>query len=169
MGLDQYLNVSQSESNWNFEVNTRGDNDKYYKILDIMGLDKARLEDHPSIKIEYTAIYWRKANQIHGWFVNTLGEGVDECQEIYVSREALVQLQSECAKLLSAKAVLDDEAMKELAMEVLPPMGGFFFGGYEIDEWYWGDIQHTYDSLTELLDEIPIGSWNHHITYQASW
>lgn len=169
MGLDQYLNVSQSESNWNFEVEQRGENDKYNNIIDIMGLDKARLERHPSVKIEYTAIYWRKANQIHGWFVNTLGEGVDKCQEIYVPRKALVELQSECAKLLSAKSVLNDEAMKELAMEVLPPMEGFFFGAYKIDEWYWGDIQHTYDSLTELLNEIPIDSRDHHITYQASW
>ena len=169
MGLDQYLNVSQSESNWNFEVDKRGENDKYNKILDIMGLDKAKLEHHPSVTIEYTAIYWRKANQIHGWFVDNLGEGEDTCQEMYVPREALVELQSECAKLLSAKATLDDEAVKELAAEVLPPMGGFFFGTYEIDEWYWRDIQHTYDSLTELLSEIPEGSWDHRITYQASW
>ena len=168
MGLDQYLNVSRSESNWNFEVDVRGENDKYNKILDIMGLDKARLEQHPSIKIEYTAIYWRKANQIHGWFVNNLGGGVDECQEMYVPRTALVELQDVCLRLLDAKG-LGVEDLEELAIELLPPMGGFFFGTYEIDEWYWGDIQHTYDSLTELLDEIPEGSWDYHVTYQASW
>ena len=168
MGLDQYLNVSRSESNWNCEVDERGENDKYNKIIDIMGLDKARLERHPSIKIEYTAVYWRKANQIHGWFVNTLADGVDECQEMYVSRDALVLLHNTCKELLDAKAEGKDN-VDELAMELLPPMGGFFFGTYEIDKWYWGDIQHTYDSLTELLDEIPEGSWKHHVTYQASW
>lgn len=168
MGLDQYLNVSRSESNWNFEVDERGENDKYNKIIDIMGLDKARLERHPSIKIEYTAVYWRKANQIHGWFVNTIADGVDECQEMYVSRDALVILHNTCKELLDAKAEGKDN-VDELAMELLPPMGGFFFGTYEIDQWYWGDIQHTYDSITELLDEIPEGSWKHHVTYQASW
>jgi hypothetical protein len=168
MGLDQYLNVSQSESNWNFEVDKRGENDKYNKILDIMGLDKARLERHPSVTIEYTAIYWRKANQIHGWFVDNLGEGEDTCQEMYVPREALVELHDTCEKLLAAKAE-DKKDLEDLATELLPPMGGFFFGTYEIDEWYWGDIQHTYDSLTELLSEIPEGSWDHRITYQASW
>lgn len=168
MGLDQYLNVSRSESNWNFEVDERGENDKYNKIIDIMGLDKARLERHPSIKIEYTAIYWRKANQIHGWFVENLGEGEDTCQEMYVPRTSLVQLQNTCLRLLEAKS-LDVDNLEELATELLPPTGGFFFGTYEIDEWYWGDIQHTYDSLTELLNEIPEGDWNHTITYQASW
>jgi hypothetical protein len=168
MGLDQYLNVSRSESNWNFEVDERGENDKYNKIIDIMGLDKARLERHPSIRIEYTAIYWRKANQIHGWFVENLGEGEDTCQEMYVPRTALVQLQDTCLRLLEAKS-LDVDNLEELATELLPPTGGFFFGTYEIDEWYWGDIQHTYDSLTELLEDIPEGNWDHHITYQASW
>ncbi len=168
MGLDQYLNVSQSESNWNFEVEQRGENDKYNKITDIMGFDKAKLDHHPSIKIEYTAIYWRKANQIHGWFVGNLGGGEDTCQEIYVPRVALVELHNTCEKLLAAKAE-DKKDLEDLAVELLPPMGGFFFGTYEIDEWYWGDIQHTYDSLTELLEDIPEGSYNHHITYQASW
>jgi hypothetical protein len=168
MGLDQYLNVSRSESNWNFEVDERGENDKYNKILDIMGLDKARLERHPSVKIEYTAIYWRKANQIHGWFVENLGEGEDTCQEMYVPRTALVQLQDTCLRLLEAKSLYVDN-LEELATELLPPTGGFFFGTYEIDEWYWGDIQYTYDSLTELLDEIPESDRNHFITYQASW
>jgi hypothetical protein len=168
MGLDQYLNVSRSESNWNFEVDERGENDKYNKIIDIMGLDKARLERHPSIKIEYTAIYWRKANQIHGWFVDNIGDGVDECQEMYVPRASLVELHNTCEKLLAAKAE-DRKDLEDLATELLPPTSGFFFGTYEIDEWYWGDIQHTYDSLTELLEEIPEGSWDHFITYQASW
>lgn len=168
MGLDQYLNVSQSESNWNFEIDNRGENDKYNKIIDIMGLDKARLERHPSIKIEYTAIYWRKANQIHGWFVENLGGGEDTCQEMYVPREKLIELHNICEKLLAAKAE-DEEDLEDLVTELLPPTSGFFFGTYEIDEWYWGDIQHTYDSLTELLEEIPEGSWDHFITYQASW
>ena len=167
MGLDQYLNVRQTVSNWNFEVDERGENDKYNKIIDIMGLDKNKLESHPSIGIEHTAIYWRKANQIHGWFVNTLAEGVDECQTIWVPRNALVELQDTCKKLLDAKAQGKEDA-NELAMAELPPMGGFFFGTYEIDQWYWGDIQHTYDSVTELLNEIPEGSYSR-ITYQASW
>jgi hypothetical protein len=167
MGLDQYLNVSQSESNWNFEVEQRGENDKYNKIIDAMGFDN-KLDHHPSIRIEYTAIYWRKANQIHGWFINNLAGGIDQCQKIIVPRGALVELQDICLRLLDAKS-LDVKNLEELAIELLPPTQGFFFGTYEIDEWYWGDIQHTYDSLTELLEDIPADSWDHFITYRSSW
>jgi hypothetical protein len=168
MGLDQYLNVSQSESNWNFEVEQRGENNKYNKIIDIIGLDKARLERHPSVKIEYTAIYWRKANQIHGWFVDNLGGGEDTCQEMYVPRSALLELSNICKTLLDKKQK-DSDAADALAFQLLPPTGGFFFGTYEIDEWYWGDIQHTYDNLQLVLEDIPADSWNHTVTYQASW
>jgi hypothetical protein len=36
--------------------------------------------------------YWRKANAIHNWFVTKLANGVDECQQIEVSRDDLYAL-----------------------------------------------------------------------------
>ena len=36
--------------------------------------------------------YWRKANQIHKWFVDNVQEGVDNCGEYYVSHEKLQEL-----------------------------------------------------------------------------
>lgn len=36
--------------------------------------------------------YWRKANAIHNWFVENIANGVDECQEIYVTIEDLHNL-----------------------------------------------------------------------------
>ena len=41
-------------------------------------------------------IYWRKANQIHGWFVDTLMNGVDECQTVYISWGILQDLKDIC-------------------------------------------------------------------------
>lgn len=45
--------------------------------------------------------YWRKANAVHGWFVRECADGVDECQEIFVSREQLLQLRSDCNNALA--------------------------------------------------------------------
>jgi hypothetical protein len=44
--------------------------------------------------------YWRKANAIHGWFVRELANGVDECQEIPVSKIKLLELQALCLSAL---------------------------------------------------------------------
>ena len=160
-----YLNVSESISDYNYnrvdgEV-TRTENPVYSGVIAAASLKVPNMA--PSISIEYTAIYWRKANQIHNWFVNTLADGVDECQPIRVTRENLLALHNECGVLLDTKST-------ELAMELLPPGSGFFFGSTTIDEWYWQDVEETHKELTELLDEITEDNqWNYNIEYQASW
>ena len=162
MGLDMYLNVTESISNYDFEKSRNGNNDRFDAIIEASGL-ATKVEDRKRIKVEYEAMYWRKANQIHGWFVENCGDGVDECQVIPVRRERLVELHSICGQLL-------DTGSRELAMELLPPTPGFFFGHYEIDEGYWNDIQHTFDGLTKVLEDIPEDrSWDYDIEYQASW
>lgn len=45
--------------------------------------------------------YWRKANAVHGWFVRECANGLDECQEIFVSREQLLKLRSDCNNALA--------------------------------------------------------------------
>jgi hypothetical protein len=37
-------------------------------------------------------MYWRKANQIHKWFVDNVQDGVDDCKEYWVSEEKLQEL-----------------------------------------------------------------------------
>ncbi len=166
MGLDMYLNVSERISSHDYE-RTNGivnyiESPRYNTVVKAVGM-KVKDNIAASVSVEYTAIYWRKANQIHNWFVNTLGGGVDECQVIPVSRENLVALHNRCGVLLDTKST-------ELAMELLEPASGFFFGSTAIDEWYWQDIEETHKQLTELLDEITEDNqYNYRIEYQASW
>lgn len=161
-----YLNVSERISSHDYE-RTNGmvsytESPRYNTVVEAVGM-KVKDNIAASVSVEYTAIYWRKANQIHNWFVNTLGGGVDECQRIPVTRENLVALHNRCGVLLDTKST-------ELAMELLPPASGFFFGSTAIDEWYWQDIEETHKQLTELLDEITEeNKWNYEIEYQASW
>lgn len=166
MGLDMYLNVSERIDSHDYsrgynEV-TRTENNRYTNVIEAAGI-KVKDNIASSVAVEYTAIYWRKANQIHNWFVSTLANGFDECQVIPVSRENLVALHDRCGVLLDTKS-------NELAADLLPPTSGFFFGSTDIDEWYWQDVEETHKQLTELLDEITEeNKWNYSIEYQASW
>jgi hypothetical protein len=101
--------------------------------------------------ITVCAAYWRKANQIHAWFVDECGDGVDECQIIEVSPAQLGQL-----VLLCRKALRDKEPLIE-------PRSGFFFGGTEIDEYYWGDLEDTVKQLA------PLAEFPGRMYYRASW
>jgi hypothetical protein len=166
MGLDMYLNVSERIGQYDYQRIgmdlVRTEDSRYSNVIEASGI-KVKDNVASSVSVEWTAIYWRKANQIHGWFVNELADGVDECQRIPVSRDSLVELHDICSQLIDTRST-------ELAQELLPPTPGFFFGGYEIDEYYWQDIEETHKQLTELLDEITEDNrWNYSIEYQASW
>jgi hypothetical protein len=111
-----------------------------------------------------TVGYWRKANAIHGWFTNNLAGGVDECQEIYVSRLALSDLRNACKAVMSVSAGVSKQ---DVADEVgLMPTEGFFFGGYELDEYYDNDLTYTIKMIDYLLKNTKESQ---DFIYQASW
>jgi hypothetical protein len=91
--------------------------------------------------------YWRKANQIHKWFVDNVQKGKDDCNRYYVEQEQLEILLDNLERLLKSKS-------NKLAIELLPPSDGFFFGGSDMDKWYWEDLKYTKKVLTNLLDEL---------------
>ena len=92
-------------------------------------------------------VYWRKANQIRKWFVeHTSLEPDDDCKEIPLTRDNIVQLIEDC------QTVLDNH---DLAEEILPTQGGFFFGGTDYDKYYFDDLEYTVKELTRLLEKVP--------------
>jgi len=95
-------------------------------------------------------IYWRKANAIHGWFVNECADGVDNCQEIKVSLEDLKVL------LHTIEIVLNDKS-EEKARAYLPPTPGFFFGSPEIDTYYWEELERTQERLKTIISQSTHG------------
>jgi hypothetical protein len=104
--------------------------------------------------------YWRKANQIHEWFVTNVQGGVDECQESYVTLDQLQSLKTECEQVLE---------FKDKASEILPRSGGFFFGGENYDEWYFSDIKDTIKILSDILEDKSESGAEISYYYQASW
>lgn len=119
--------------------------------------------------------YWRKANQIHKWFVDNVQDGNDDCKSYYVSTEDLEKLLNICkevkekAKLVDGK-IKNGETLKdgkwipnliegkviqnaEEISELLPTEDGFFFGSTDYDEYYLQDITDTIEMLTSILNE----------------
>jgi hypothetical protein len=101
--------------------------------------------------------YWRKANAIHGWIVENCADGVDECQEIIVSKGQLENLYDDVVSVLEGTSGLSEANLK--------PYPGFFFGSTEIDVWYFEDLRYTKNLLKPLIDDPDIS----YVIYQASW
>ena len=110
-------------------------------------------------EVSIDAMYWRKANAIHGWFVENCQGGRDECQETYIPREKLVELRDLCKDILENPDAERDEDLE--------PTKGFFFGSYEKDEWYWQDLKNTVEGITSALESLPENQYEFY--YQASW
>jgi hypothetical protein len=99
---------------------------------------------------------WRKANQIHGWFVNNVQDGNDDCKDYYVSTEHLQELLELIEQVLKSPTK---------AKDLLPVTAGFFFGGEEYGPDYFQDLTETKKSLTAILAEPQTSSY----TYSSSW
>lgn len=164
MGLDMYLHAKKYVSS---DVAIDPEGNAYEDILAGAGLSRSDLADsaYNSLTVKVQVAYWRKANAIHDWFVKNIQEGVDNCGSYEVSREQLAELSALCDKVL---------ADHDLAQELLPPAEGFFFGGTELDEWYFGSLAETRNAIDKLLNPLsPLnaklgwGGW--YFEYSSSW
>jgi len=86
--------------------------------------------------------YWRKANAIHGWFVDHVQDGEDDQRLAPVSVGDLQTLRD------TITAVLADPGQ---APALLPTRDGFFFGSTAYDDEYFADLQDTAKLLDRLL------------------
>jgi hypothetical protein len=111
-------------------------------------------------EVTFEAMYWRKANAIHRWFVDNIQDGVDNCAEYYVTQELLNDLRNLCQKVLKNP---------ENAMQLFPPKSGFFFGSAVTDEFFIDDLTNTVERIDYLLDLPEV--LNHKISfyYHSSW
>lgn len=110
--------------------------------------------------------YWRKANQIHNWFVKNAQNGRDECQESWVSQNQLAELKGICEGILKARDIhgQDSPEVLNLINEQLPPSAGFFFGSTDINDYYFEDLEHTVVLLSEVDPSEDMDYY-----YQSSW
>lgn len=152
MGLDQYLYAKKYVSpTW------KGTEQQFDAIADLLEIRDFVRTDVPSAYVQVTVGYWRKANAIHEWFVQTCQDGNDDCREAYVDREQLEKLRDTCQQVLDNNSLAD---------ELLPTSAGFFFGTTDYDEWYFDRLRYTVELITNLLTNVP-RDWD--FSYGSSW
>lgn len=159
MGLDMYLSRNKYVSVYDFKKH-----DCKAKKVEIItklhfadGDTQTQTEfvENPThcAKFELPVAYWRKANQIHNYFVQECGNGDDNCKPIHVRGSQLKELVERCKKILDNPS---------LAKELLPTKAGFFFGSTDYDEYYMDDLKDTLEQLKDC-------DFDEDYTYNASW
>ena len=154
MGLDMYfyLRKYESQSKWDEKAAVLNYDE------DLKGLENYIFKrNFKSVETKYQVGYFRKFNALHSYIVKTFANGVDECQEIYLSKKDL-------NKLLDAlKSVSKDNAS-----QVLPTQTGFFFGSQNYDEYYFEDVKEAIELITKMLEVMNSNNkWS--ACYEASW
>jgi hypothetical protein len=156
MGLDMYLDQEFYVQNWDhYPVEQR------HTIAVVQGdTPRADIDTSKITAIIVRAGYWRKANQIHKWFVENVQDGVDDCKRYYVDDSQLQAL------LRTVNEVLADPSK---AAELLPREQGFFFGSDDYDEWYIRQLQETKEIIEALNLDAEGSMHSPEYYYRASW
>jgi len=177
MGLDMHLTKRTYIGNDYKEV-------KDQVKIEIKGVKQERVSE-----IVEKVAYWRKANQIHNWFIENCADNQeDNCQDIYIEKSQLqkllnvVNLVLDSSKLIKGKIhngtryengktieIYEQGKIMEntkVAEKLLPTSSGFFFGSTDYDEYYYQDLLDTKKILEDILKENDNRA---DFYYRASW
>jgi hypothetical protein len=118
------------------------------------------LREYEYLKDSYSIFhevgYWRKFNALHNYFVTNIQGGVDECQTSEVTKKDLEKL------LDVLKSVLENKDSS-----LLEPVGGFFFGSTDVDDYYFECVNASIDTISNVIENTD---WdNERVFYRASW
>ena len=157
MGLDMYLTRCNRTDHTVEQLlavdNIKTLNPETPEAAPFLPLRKYQWIDAHSIFHE--AGYWRKANAIHGWFVENVQNGVDDCGYYELTKEILDKMLEEV-----------QTALKTKNPNAFVPRAGFFFGSTAIDDWYWNDLKATAEIIKKVLAE----DWSkNRFFYHSSW
>lgn len=188
MGLDMSLSKRTYVKNWDHRPP-----EARHEITITKGGKPTAIKSERICYIIEEVGYWRKANQIHRWFVEEVQGGEDDCRDYYVSREQLLKLRDLCKRVLDVVVTTDGavnhgrayttnregETVEtiiqkkgevivnpEVAEELLPTQSGCFFGQTDYDQFYLDDLRHTVEILDPLLNEDDDSG---DYFYRSSW
>ena len=174
MGLDMYLYGTKTFSALQENKERKLANDpafvrtfEYTSLLNNHNLNELPVDDTTpwaSYTIKLPLAYWRKANHIHGWFVENVQGGKDDCEEYSVSRKQLDLLNTAATATLAAPS---------RAKEYMPTTEGFFFGTSDYDDHYFEELRRI-ATLTRSILDLPKGYYSDFanfddIIYYSSW
>lgn len=153
MGLDMYLmrvKVKEEFQTLAEQKDWSAITEEVFKACNMQMEFEARYIPLPN------TITWRKASGIHGWFVDNVQGGADDCEAYLVEESQLHELLAIVTKSLESKNP-----------EQLPTRRGFFFGRTDYDDWYWDNLERTNEELSDML-KYPLQEDEVYL-YQASW
>ena len=119
---------------------------------------KSSFIDKDEASYYYQIGYFRKFNALHAYMVDTLANGVDECQEIEITKDDLLTLLDKLNKINNDRVE---------AANVLPTQDGFFFGSTNYDEYYFSDVKDAIEMCELFLKYFNFDKYD--LIYQASW
>jgi hypothetical protein len=158
MGLDMYLHAQKYFHQVDFAKSTPKEyaiSEDFTNLMTMTKLSEVKSE-MSGASVQVTCAYWRKANAIHGWFVDNVQDGKDDCKEYYVTKEELQALRELCQRS-------DNEKNPSLLM----PVAGFYFGSDDVDEYYWSQMKDTIVQIDRILALPDIDDLSFY--YQSSW
>lgn len=119
---------------------------------------------YPHFSISQQVGYWRKANQIHRWFVDHVQNGEDDCD---YHRECTKEVLEELLDTVNKVRKAPNNRFGVTAMSLLPVRKGFFFGNYDYDDWYKEDLEETVKILKKVLKTTDFET--EMVFYLSSW
>ena len=189
---DRYKEKKYGFSEWcGIEVPPAKDVIDFYAPYEIVSYsDWDTKHENPWYSIREEIGYWRKANHIHGWFVNHVQDWEDDCEfHREVTEEDLKDLMADCEKVLSStrlvpgkvyagetyengrwtKKWIDGMVLEndKVARKVLPKTAGFFFGDGGYEEWYYKYLEETVEICRKALETTDFEKQM--IYYRSSW
>lgn len=183
MGLDMYVNIRHKDTQSKLDAYEAWE--LKYSYEEYQHLTEEQKEEYRNSEPEYDddmygkeLMYWRKANQIHNWFVQNCQGGVDDCGRYAITVNDLKTLKELCEKILTMTVVKQElrptylngwfsepeyvmqdvrlltyEGMK-FASEHLPSRSGFFFGNTDYNDNYVWALEYTVEQINATLDTL---------------
>ena len=197
--IASYIDWKKNGSQYSFEEWCYGDKNKVKTEYEDDVRKLVHIQKHPAWAwgdyentyedIKDNVAYWRKANQIHNWFVKNVQNGIDDCGDYLLTKEDVEELLHTTKLVLDSCKLIDGKVVngyhfengKEVPMledgkvivdtnvaeELLPSTSGFFFGGTDYDQWYYEDLVNTVEQLEKILEETDFDK--EYLFYHSSW
>ena len=139
MGLDMYLYTRRFVSEYRADTNVGVNR----SIRESIGLSSYE----GWLYIDAQLAYWRKAHEIHRWFVENIQKNVDNCAEYHVPQEKLVELRDWCASELTK---FDGKS-----------------GYLSAEHWEREHLKYTIEICDQILEDPALANCN--VYYRSSW
>lgn len=162
MGLGMYAVRKLYTKQWEHE----SPDERYSVQIERGGKPVAGIQSDRISAVEEEVMRWNKANHIHGWFVDNVQGGIDDCKQYLVEDDDLRKLVAVCKKI--ERTAMNGSIDKALARKLLPTRYQFSHGFVQYDDRYLSTVIATGEWAARMLAQSDAGVPGE-IYYSSSW